>query len=140
MGMLDLTDKQFAKAQRIYTSSTKWRAAGYRVMVRAIEQVDVLTGIEAENAPTLAEKGFITKTSDQLERENRGGDGGVVVDIGPAAFKGPHLVDREPWVELGQVIKYARYSGKLEEIPHNSKKWYRVINDEDVLEYNEEKV
>jgi len=114
--------------------------AGYRLKVLAIPAEDGLEGAEKELAPELAKKGFVTKTDNQQERETKGSDRGIIVEIGKGAWKGDNLVDCGDWAEVGQVVLYLRYSGKEEEEPKGSGMMYRFINDEDVLGYYEEKV
>lgn len=138
--MLEITDQQYAKACNVYQNGKVIFPAGYRILVRSIEASDGLTGAEAEEAPELKKLGFITKSKDQLERETLGNDGGIVVAIGSGAYKGPHLNDSPAWVKLGEIIRFARYQGVKVEIPQNSKKWYRFINDEDPLGIYEETI
>jgi co-chaperonin GroES (HSP10) len=138
--MLELTDAQYEKACGIYRDGTVIFPAGYRILVRSIEASNELTATQAEDAPKLKELGFITKSNDQLERETLGNDGGIVVAIGSGAYKGPHLKDSPPWVELGQIIRFARYQGIKCEVPLNSDKWYRFINDEDPTGIYEETI
>ena len=75
-------------------------------------------------------------TSDTFKRELGATSIGTVVGIGPNAFlefkslgEDGKLVRGEPWCNVGDVVYYARYSGKLVE---NGDEQLVIINDEDV--------
>ena len=53
---------------------------------------------------------------------------GTVVAIGPNCWTG-----ETPWVDVGDRVQYAKYSGKMVDDPDDIKNPYLVINDEDVL-------
>jgi co-chaperonin GroES (HSP10) len=67
-------------------------------------------------------------------------DRGTVVQVGSDAFKAfffnsnPHQDSSafEPWCAVGDLIAFAKYSGKFLEDPEDGSK-YIVINDEDVV-------
>jgi co-chaperonin GroES (HSP10) len=66
----------------------------------------------------------------ERKREQQAVDSGVVVAIGPTAFKDFGL-DNAP-ISVGDTIVYARYAGKPVEDPQ-SKVEYMLLNDEDVI-------
>lgn len=56
---------------------------------------------------------------------------GVVVDIGPTAYKDPGL-GGEPWVKIGERVLYAKYGGKFYTNPEDNVE-YVVLHDEDII-------
>ena len=110
------------------------KARGYRVL---IDPIDVTVGLEAAQADkfqTLASAGFVTKSNDQKEREDRGSNYGVVLDIGPDAYKNMRRdIDAAPWCKIGDVVMFRRYEGARIEFPPGSSEYVIFINDEDVF-------
>ena len=135
--MIKISDEQIAKANEIISGSV--RAAGYRLKIFPLSSDVGLAAGEKELAPTLAKLGFISKSNEQAERETKGSEMAIVVDIGPYAFKDERL-GGSSWVKEGQIIKYLRYAGHQFEDPPGSGKVFRLINDEDVLGVYEETV
>lgn len=82
---------------------------------------------------------------DEVERQSKGGIvlvpderrakaetvTGVVVDIGPTAYKDPGL-GGEPWVQIGSRVLYAKYGGKFYTDPVSNKE-YVILTDEDII-------
>lgn len=108
------------------------RPAGYRILVKLIEVKTGLEGLAAENAPTLAGKGFQHMTDQEKDRHDKGQDHGIVLDLGPLAYKRMGA-DTEPWCKKGDVIAFTRYAGKAVEHPVGSKAYFQIINDDDVF-------
>lgn len=127
------------KVRTVY-NKTPSMPAGYRIKVMCIPAEKGLEEAEADKFETLREKGFEVKSNEQLARETKGSDRGIIVEIGKGAWKGQHLLEHGDWAQVGQVVLYLRYSGKEEEEPKGSGIMYRFINDEDVLGYYQEKV
>jgi len=68
--------------------------------------------------------------SQEQKREQAAIDTGVVVEIGPTAFKDFGL-DKAP-IEVGQTVVYARYGGKAITDP-DTKEIFVALNDEDIV-------
>lgn len=64
---------------------------------------------------------------EDFKRAQAGVDRGVVVSIGPTAYRDYNVTVP---VEVGDVVNYARFSGKLIEDGDNQ---YILLNDEDLL-------
>lgn len=135
--MLEVTPEVLDKVKDIM-ANTPARAAGYRLKVLLIETDKGLAAGEAAIAPTLAKAGFTSKSDKQKEREDRGTDTALIVDVGPSAWCKKDYYGQEPWAKVGMVIKMIRYTGHAYEEPQGSGKRYAIINDEDVLGYYSE--
>lgn len=66
----------------------------------------------------------------EQKREQAAIDTGVVIEVGPTAFKDFGL--DEPPIKVGQTIVYARYGGKAIVDPE-TKETFVALNDEDVI-------
>ncbi len=106
------------------------QATGYRVLVKPLEATKGLELAEAVDAPTLAERGFETKTESQRVREERGTNHAILMHIGPVAFK--NIGGREAWPSEGELVICSRYAGTRVEHPKGSDVWYQLMNDEDL--------
>ena len=77
----------------------------------------------------------IAKTSETVKMERKGVERGTVLQVGPTCFKGTLFNSSEPswepWCKEGDLIAFARYSGKFFH-DEDSKEDYVNINDEDV--------
>lgn len=104
-------------------------AAGYRVVVKPIEIVNKLEGAMADQAPTLAGKGFEQMTEKEKDRHQRSENRGVVISIGPIAFKRLG----EPWCKEGDVVVFSRHAGTRVEHPPGSNNFFQIVNDEDIM-------
>lgn len=69
-------------------------------------------------------------------REHESVDQGVVLQVGPTAWKD---FGGEPWAAVGDTIVYAKFAGKLLVDPETKEK-YIALNDEDVVAILSEKV
>lgn len=136
--MLEVNEKARNKAFEVI-GGTPCKAAGYRLKIYPLSADTGLKAGEKEKFGTLAKLGFQAATQHQAERETKGSEMAIVVDVGSAAFNG-QIGDNGPWVKEGQVIKYLRYAGHEFEDPPGSGEVYRLINDEDVLGVYEENV
>jgi co-chaperonin GroES (HSP10) len=112
----------------------KLKAVAHRLLVKP----DGLVEEELLNKEhsKLKELNFaISKPEGQYHREAQGTDTGIVVDVGPMAWKhsdyGYPSEDWKPWVKVGDRIVFGRYAGKLKEDPED-KVEYMIINDDDV--------
>jgi len=107
----------------------KTEPVGYRLLVKPLDAKREMEARQAEEFPLLAQSGFETKTATQEERESRGMNWAIVVAIGQTAF------DRlgAPWVEVGDVVIFHRYSGERTELPPGSGDFYQFVNDEDIF-------
>lgn len=75
----------------------------------------------------LAAIGLIAPELEELKRAQASVDKGVVVSIGPTAYR-DYNVDVP--VKVGDVVNYARFSGKLIE---DEDEQFILLNDEDLL-------
>jgi co-chaperonin GroES (HSP10) len=94
----------------------KWRPVGYMLLIKpdfGSEQVS---------------KGGIVMAFDG-HRQVAFCDTGVVVDIGPNAWKA--YDNGEPWCKIGDRISYARHGGKIVTVPDSEEKLV-LIADGDV--------
>lgn len=98
------------------------RPAGHRVLVKVerIEEQDPVY-ISAKKA------GIALVDSDESQRRQSGLDRGVVVAIGPTAFKAFGDVN---WCEVGDFVAFAKYAGKIIE---DKEVKFLVLNDEDII-------
>lgn len=97
-----------------------WRAIGYRVLVKVDE---VSNEIETDG-------GFkLYKPDTVVDQEQGGIDRGVVVDIGPCAFRDEGGVAM--WCDIGDYIIWPRYAGRA--VRDDDGTLYHVLNDKDVL-------
>lgn len=107
-------------------------AIGIRLTIRP----DKVKDSEAEKTKKLAEKaGFVLpdQVSEDLTaeatREQASVDQGVVLGVGPVAFRD---YGGEPWCKVGDYIAYARHAGKWVKDPDTDEN-ILIINDEDVV-------
>lgn len=70
----------------------------------------------------------IAQTEKYMREEKAATSTGVVVGYGPAAWLDP-IMGGEPWVDVGDRVVYARYSGKYVIDPADNVE-YVVINDD----------
>ncbi|MGI9250909.1 MAG: co-chaperone GroES family protein [Pseudohongiellaceae bacterium] len=108
------------------------KPTGYRVLVKPIEIKKGLEGAEAANLPTLAELGFESKTDAEAQRQERGENHGIVMALGPLAYKRMGG-ETENWCEVDDVVVYTRYAGQRVEHPPGSNNFFQIINDDDVF-------
>lgn len=109
---------------------------GHRVLVK----VDKMEEVDPVYAAAARAGVLIAKDHEEHRRAQAGLDRGTVVQVGDDAFKAfffnsnPHQDSSkfEPWCVVGDLIAFAKYSGKLLEDPEDGQK-YIVINDEDVV-------
>lgn len=93
-----------------------YKACGHRIMCLA----DV---VEQKT------KGGILKPDQTVDMERAGVNSGVVLDIGPTAWKS-EVLGGVPWCKVGDRIRWPRYAGA---IVRDGDIDYHFINDEDVL-------
>ena len=93
--------------------------AGYRIL------------LEMKVVENVSEGGIIMATKLESRREQAAMEEGTVVAIGPTAYLG---TDGEPWIKVGDVVKYKRYEGVIiTERDDDGKEYhYRILNDDDV--------
>lgn len=104
---------------------------GHRVVVKP-EKLE-------ERDPTYArasKAGIALPDSDDKRRREAGSDRGIVISVGPNAFREFNLaagVDNIPWCKTGDRILYAKHAGKWTENPDNADEQWLILNDEDVV-------
>lgn len=112
----------------------KLNPAGHRVLIKPdkIEE-EQLVDKELE---TLRQHNFeIVKPDGQKLRDKQGTDSGVVVAVGPNAWRHDQKVlgleQPTPWAKVGDRVLFGRYAGKLIVHPE-TKEEFMIINDEDI--------
>lgn len=97
---------------------------GHRVLVKPFKLEEI------DEAYARAKKaGIQFVDNDDMKRQQNAVDKGTVVDVGNTAFKD---FGGEPWCEIGDLIAFAKYSGKYVEDPF-TKETFVILNDEDVV-------
>ena len=100
---------------------TKWRPAGHRVRVQIDKLEEVSSG------------GIIIARNDKGVREQSGVETGILVAIGPTAWKA--FDDGRPWAKVGDRVKIVKYSGNNDdETFKETGIMYRTVNDDDIIE------
>ena len=97
---------------------------GHRVLVRQ-ESYD-----ETDDVFKSAVKAGIVIHKDPNTRYQESVDKGVIVDVGPTAWKD---FGGEPWAKVGDSIVFAKHAGKKVEDPSDKDSHYVVLNDEDIV-------
>jgi co-chaperonin GroES (HSP10) len=77
----------------------------------------------------MAELGLIVPELEELKRAAASVDEGVVVSIGPTAYRDYNVTCP---IKVGDIVNYARFSGKHVE-DHTTGETFVVLNDEDVI-------
>lgn len=77
-----------------------------------------------------ARKAGLEIIKDSKTRYQASVDEGVVVAIGPTAWKD---FGNTPWAKVGDRVVFSKNAGRSIEDPANKDKHYIVLNDEDVL-------
>lgn len=73
--------------------------------------------------------GLVAPELEEMKRAQASVDRGVVVSIGATAYRDYGV---EPQVKIGDVVNYARFSGKLIK-DHSDGEEYVILNDEDLI-------
>lgn len=97
---------------------------GHRLTVQPLALEDVY-----DEYKRAAKSGLIIPDTKDRQREQMSVDQGVVIEIGPSAFKD---FGTDAWCSVGDTIAYARHAGKFIKDPDTDKD-VLVINDEDVV-------
>jgi len=129
--MIEVTEEMINSANDLVAKGNH-DAVGYRLLVKTIKGSAGLEAAEKSEFSTLADAGFISKSQDQLDKEDQGRQYGIVVSIGDGAFKAAALGETS-WVSEGDVVYFDRYAGVHVELPPGSKQMYRMMNDESLL-------
>jgi len=99
---------------------SKIRALGYMVLVKVEKQEEM-------------SKGGIVIPETVREQERRAVEVGTVLEVGPVAWRAESLGGYQ-WVESGDRILFAKYSGKWVKDPHDPDgEELLMIRDEDVV-------
>lgn len=100
----------------------KLTVPGHRVLIKPKELVKK------------TESGIILNYGEDEERYAAATTQGVVVAIGPDAWKTMYIngYQGQPWAKVGDEVLFAKYVGKDVTDPETNVK-YRVINDEDIV-------
>lgn len=81
-----------------------------------------------EHGEEVSEFGIVTKTATQVKDYRDQTTTGTIIDFGPAAWLDPAM-GGVPWVEKGERVVYAKYSGKHFVNPEDDKE-YVCVNDD----------
>lgn len=108
------------------------KACGHRLTLRPNSVEDS----EAAKTKAMADKAGLVlpeKAREELDkerlREQAGVDQGIVLTIGPTAFRD---FGGEPWCNIGDHVAYARHAGKWVKDPETDED-ILVLNDEDIV-------
>lgn len=96
----------------------------HRILVKAdkLEETDK-TFVQARKI------GIVIPENDDRKRAQAGVDKGIVVAVGPTAFRD---FNAESPIKVGDYIAYARFAGKILNDPATDEEFV-VLNDEDVV-------
>lgn len=98
---------------------------GHRLVVKPHTQEQVDEVLKRARAAGL------TIVNSNQEREDASVDRGVVLSIGPTAWKTESL-GNSPWCKVGDEVLFAKFAGKIVEDPTTKEKVF-ILNDEDVV-------
>lgn len=85
--------------------------------------------IKPDPIEEVSEGGIVFAQTTQFMRDEKASTStGEVIGFGPAAWLDPAM-GGEPWVDIGDRVVFARYSGKYVTDPDDNKE-YVVINDD----------
>jgi co-chaperonin GroES (HSP10) len=96
------------------------KVVGHRILIKpdSVEKEHKVAGTDLKIALALDQKQYRAAV-----------DSGVVLQIGPTAFKWKEST--EPWCQVGDKVQYHRYSGKFVVDPETEEELV-VVNDEDI--------
>lgn len=80
--------------------------------------------------------GIALPDSDDKRRREAGSDRGLVISVGPNAWREFNLsagVPHYQWANPGDRVLYAKHAGKWTENPDNPDEQWLVLNDEDLV-------
>ena len=103
------------------------KPCGHRLVVKAFKQEEV-----DEVLKRASESGFLKDfqiINSNKKREDASVDKGVVLSIGPTAWKD---FGSDPWCKVGDTILFAKFAGKVVEDPETKEDVF-ILNDEDVV-------
>lgn len=106
------------------------KVCGHRLLVKPYKQVEV-DEIMKKHKDFLNQLEIINPNR---AREDASVDRGVVVDIGPTAWKD---FNSQPWCKIGDEIVFAKFAGKVVEDPETEDTYF-ILNDEDVCAVTKE--
>lgn len=96
----------------------KLKAVGHRVIVRPDEVEKQTKG------------GIILNLAKDEKRLEAAQHRGVIVDIGPNAWKG--FDDGQPWAETGDRVYFVKHAGQMVE-DEETGELFRLLNDDDIV-------
>lgn len=97
---------------------------GHRVVVRMLDLKEV------DKAYDVQIEGFVLPDVADLQRKQESVDHGVVLAIGPTAWRD---FGGEPWCKVGDLVTFAKYAGKRVVDPDDPEAKVQVLNDEDIV-------
>jgi co-chaperonin GroES (HSP10) len=98
---------------------------GHRVLVKQ----DSLKERDATFKRAIA-AGLALPEHTEIRREQLSVDTGVVLKVGPTAFKD---YGGDPWCKVGDRVAFAKHTGKVFRDPKDKEVLYLVQNDEDII-------
>jgi len=96
-------------------------ALGNRVIILADKDIN-------DAGEQVSDSGIIIRTESQVSEYRDQTTTGTIVDFGPAAWLDP-IMGGEPWVEKGDRVVFAKYSGKFFTNPEDDVE-YICVNDD----------
>lgn len=130
--MINLTEEDIKQARDLIAHGTP-EAVLYRLLIKPIEASTGLEASEESKFQTLGKLGFEAKTAEQASRESKGTHHGILVHVGPGAFKGDIEKFAMKPPREGDVVIFDRYTGCEIELPPGSGNKFRFANDEALL-------
>lgn len=100
-----------------------YKAVGHRILVRPYKVEDTVKTTNGSK---------IYKPQQTIQDEKGAVDRGVVVDIGPDAYRGDGFSGKS-WCAVGDEVVWPRYAGKPMKGLWDQDADLHVLNDEDVL-------
>jgi co-chaperonin GroES (HSP10) len=100
------------------------KPAGHRILVK---QTDLH---ESDNVYKTARAAGLEIVQDRGVKAQESVDTGVVVEIGPTAWKD---FGGTPWCVVGDNVVFAKFAGKKVDDPEDKENIYVVLNDEDIV-------
>lgn len=102
---------------------------GHRLVVKAYKHADIdeVTKKHAEFMKSLTIVGTETRNDASVDK-------GIVISIGPTAWKDFHGT---PWCKVGDEVIFAKFAGKIVKDEDDNEDYF-ILNDEDIVAVTKE--